>query len=218
MRRTQKYAAMTKDAAQHSRWTFYEAVKVVMIPRYEIRLAGSGGQGLILAGLILAEAIAIYEHKFVVQSQNYGPEARGTDSKSDVIISDEEIDYPKAINLDVLLAMNQKALDANFLDLKKNGILIVDSDLVKEVPTTRLISLPLTQIALEATNSPQPANMAALGALAVFTKQVSPQSLAKVLEIHIKKEWLELNLKALKAGAKSVKKQLLKTPLGNDRT
>ena len=92
-----------------------------MVPRYEIRLSGSGGQGLILAGTILAEAIALHEQKYVVQSQSYGPEARGTASKADVIISDEAIDYPKSINPDVLLAMNQKALDINFLDLKKGG-------------------------------------------------------------------------------------------------
>lgn len=187
-----------------------------MIPRYEIRLAGSGGQGLILAGLILAEAIALQEHKFVVQSQNYGPEARGTDSKSDIIISQEEIDYPKAIHLDVLLAMNQKALDVNFLDLKKRGLLIVDSGLVKEVPTTQLISLPLTQIALEVAQSPQPANMVALGALAVCTQQVSLHSLTKTLAAHLKKEWLDLNLKALKAGARSAKKRLSGNPLEND--
>jgi 2-oxoglutarate ferredoxin oxidoreductase subunit gamma len=179
-----------------------------MIPRYEIRLAGSGGQGLILAGLILAEAVALYEHKFVVQSQNYGPEARGSDSKSDIIISEEEIDYPKAVHLDVLLAMNQKALDVNFLDLKQDGLLIVDSGLVKDLPTTRLIALPLTQIALEATKSPQPANMTALGALAVCTKQVSLSSLSKTLTVHLKRDWLQLNQKALKAGARSAKKRV----------
>jgi 2-oxoglutarate ferredoxin oxidoreductase subunit gamma len=186
-----------------------------MVPRYEIRLAGSGGQGLILAGLILAEAIAFHEHKCVVQSQNYGPEARGTDSKSDIIISDEEIDYPKAIHLDVLLAMNQKALDVNFLDLKKGGILIVDSELVKEVPTTHLISLPLTRIAMEVTHSQQPANMAALGALAACTQQVSLQSLSKTLGAHLKKEWLDLNQKALKAGARFAKKRLSGNPSEN---
>jgi 2-oxoglutarate ferredoxin oxidoreductase subunit gamma len=186
-----------------------------MIPRYEIRLAGSGGQGLILAGLILAEAIAYFEHKYVVQSQNYGPEARGTDSKSDIIISDEEIDYPKAIHLDVLLAMNQKALDANFLDLKKNGLLIVDSGLVKDLPTTQLIAMPLTQIALETTKSPQPANMTALGALAVCTQKVSIPSLSKTLAVHLKKDWLEQNQKALKAGARFAKKRLAGNPSGN---
>ena len=65
--------------------------------RYEIRLSGSGGQGLILMGIILAEAIGIYDGKYVAQTQSYGPEARGGSSKSEVIVSDEEIDYPKAM-------------------------------------------------------------------------------------------------------------------------
>ncbi len=177
-----------------------------MVPRYEIRLSGSGGQGLILAGTILAEAIALHEQKYVVQSQSYGPEARGTASKADVIISDEAIDYPKSINADVLLAMNQKALDLNFLNLKKGGVLIIDSGLVKELPTTHLISLPLTQIAIEATQSPQPANMVALGVLAVCTQKVSLQALSRTLTTHLKKEWLAVNQKALKAGARSAKK------------
>jgi 2-oxoglutarate ferredoxin oxidoreductase subunit gamma len=177
-----------------------------IIPRYEIRLSGSGGQGLILAGTILAEAIALHEQKYVVQSQSYGPEARGTASKADVIISDEAIDYPKSINPDVLLAMNQKALDINFLDLKKGGILIVDSGLVKELPTTHLVSLPLTQIALEVTQSSQPANMVALGVLAVCTQKVSLQALSRTLTTHLKKELLAVNQKALKAGARSAKK------------
>ncbi len=187
-----------------------------MVPRFEIRLSGSGGQGLILAGMILAEAIALYEKKFVVQSQSYGPEARGTASKTDIIISEEAIDYPKSIHLDVLLAMNQKALDLNFLDLKKGGILIVDSGLVKELPTTHLVSLPLTRIAMDVTQSPQPANMVALGALAVYTKQVSLQALSKTLARHFKKELLDMNQKALKAGARSAKRGLSENPLGND--
>ena len=186
-----------------------------MVPRYEIRLSGSGGQGLILAGLILAEAVALHEQKFVVQSQSYGPEARGTASKADVIISDEPIDYPKSLNPDVLLAMNQKALDMNFLDLKKGGILIVDAELVKEWPTTHLVSLPLTRIAREVTQSPQPANMVALGVLAVCTRKVSLQALSKTLTAHLKKEWLEMNLKALKAGARSAKKWLSENPAGS---
>ncbi len=79
--------------------------------RYEIRLAGSGGQGLILAGVILAEAAGLYDGKFVCQTQSYGPAARGGASMAEVVISDSEIDYPKAVHPDVLLAMNQKSLD-----------------------------------------------------------------------------------------------------------
>ena len=78
-----------------------------MAERYEICLSGSGGQGLILAGIILAEAAGVHEGKHVAQSQSYGPEARGGASKAEVVISDEEIDYPMATRLDLLLAMNR---------------------------------------------------------------------------------------------------------------
>ena len=103
--------------------------------RYEIRLSGSGGQGLILMGIVLAEAIGIFEGKHVAQTQSYGPEARGGSSKSEVIVSDEEIDYPKAMKLDLLLAMNQKSCDEFYLDLKPGGLLIVDSTFVKQIPS-----------------------------------------------------------------------------------
>ena len=102
--------------------------------RSELRLSGSGGQGLILAGKILAEAAAIYDGKNATQSQSYGPEARGGSSRSEVIISDAEIDYPKAINIDLLLAFTQEACDKYCKDVKENGILLVDSGYVTKVP------------------------------------------------------------------------------------
>src|SRR5574340_1233937 len=118
-----------------------------MSTRYGIRLAGSGGQGLILAGIILAEAAGIYDGKYVCQTQSYGPAARGGASKAEVVISDAEIDYPKAIQPDVLLALNQASLDKYLADLKPGGVLLVDADLVREVPATGTVALPFTRIA-----------------------------------------------------------------------
>ena len=91
--------------------------------RYEVRLSGSGGQGLILAGIILAEAVAIYDGKNAVQTQSYGPEARGGASKSDVVLSNIKIRYPKATKLDLLLALSQEAADkySKNLNTKKIG-------------------------------------------------------------------------------------------------
>jgi 2-oxoglutarate ferredoxin oxidoreductase subunit gamma len=94
--------------------------------RKEFRLSGSGGQGLILAGKILAEAAAIYDGKNATQSQSYGPEARGGSSRSEIIVSDEEIDYPKAVNIDLLLAFTQEACDKYKKDVKDDGIVLVD--------------------------------------------------------------------------------------------
>ena len=141
--------------------------------RYEIRLSGSGGQGLIFAGIILAEAAGIHDGKYVCQTQSYGPEAgRGT-NKAEVVISDQEIDYPKAIKPDLLLAMNQKSCDAYFFDLKPAGMLIVDSTFVRQLPTTRAIAIPFTRIAREKLGKEIGANIIALGALAALSGAVS---------------------------------------------
>src|SRR4030042_598640 len=132
--------------------------------RDEIRLAGSGGQGLILAGIILAEAAGIYDGKFVCQTQSYGPEARGGASKAEVVISDAEIDYPQAIQPDVLPALNHKSLHTYLADLKPEGLLIVDADMVPEVPVERFVALPFTLLAREL-GKEVVANIVALGAL-----------------------------------------------------
>jgi len=91
--------------------------------RYDIRLSGSGGQGIILMGIILAEAIGIHDGRFVAQTQSYGPEARGGSSKAEVVVSDSEIDYPKALQLDLLVAMNQKSCDDYYMTSSLTGSL-----------------------------------------------------------------------------------------------
>jgi len=136
-----------------------------MQDRYEIRLSGSGGQGLVLAGIILAEAAGIYEGKNVVQTVSYGPAARGGTSRADVVVSDQEIDYPKAMGVDILLAMTQMASDESISDLKPSGVLVVDSQLVGQVTYPRLVKIPFTQIAREKCGREQMANIVALGAL-----------------------------------------------------
>ena len=105
--------------------------------RYEIRFSGSGGQGVILAAVIMAEAAGVYEGRYVCQTQSYGPEARGGSSKAEVVISDQPIDYPKALRPNLLLAMNQASCDAYFEDLQPDGLLVIDAALVTQVPTQR---------------------------------------------------------------------------------
>ena len=172
--------------------------------RYEIRLAGSGGQGLILAGIILAEAAGVYDGKFVCQTQSYGPAARGGASKAEVVISDAAIDYPKAIQPDVLLAMNQKSLDAFLSDLKPGGLLLVDADLVSEFPASRAVALPFTQIARELGRA-MAANIVALGALAQLTGVVSLRSLEAAVLARVPKGTEDLNRRALAAGVAAAK-------------
>jgi len=173
--------------------------------RYEIRLSGSGGQGLILAGIILAEAAGIYDGKYVCQSQSYGPEARGGASKSEVIISDEEIDYPKALKPDVLLAMNQNSCDLYCFDLKPNGILIVDSTFVKQLPTTKTIAIPFTSMARKELGKEMVANVVALGSLVFITGAVSLKSLEAALVNRAPRGTEELNRKAMELGVQLAK-------------
>ena len=167
--------------------------------RYEIRLAGSGGQGLILAGVILAEAAGIDDGKFVCQTQSYGPAARGGASKAEVVISDAEIDYPKAIRPDVLLALNQTSLDKYLGDLKPGGVLLVDADLVREVQVEGAVALPFTRLAREL-GKEMMANIVALGALATITQAVSAAGLQQAVLARVPPQTRELNQQALEAG------------------
>ena len=171
-----------------------------MTDRYEIVLAGTGGQGLILAGLMLAEAAAIHDNKNAVQSQDYGPEARGGTSKAEVIISSEQIDYPKVMSADLLLAMSQEAADRFYFKLKKNGILVVDSDLVMRLPTSKAHVLALTATALEKTGKRMTASVVALGAIVGLTGVVSRAGIEAAVAARAPSGTAELNLLALSAG------------------
>lgn len=168
--------------------------------RYEVRFSGSGGQGLITAAVIFAEAVGVYGGKQVCQTQSYGPEARGGKSKAEVVISDEPIDYPKAIELDLLLAMNQAACDAYFFDLQPNGLLVVDSSLVEQFPTSRIIAIPFTDIARDEIGKSMVANIIALGTIGVLSKQVSVEDLERSLQSRVPPATVDMNIKALHFG------------------
>lgn len=168
--------------------------------KIEIRLSGSGGQGLILAGVILAEAAAIYDKKNAVQTQSYGPEARGGASKSEVIISSGEILYPKTTRLDFLLALNQVSCDKYARDLKEDGLLLVDKDAVEHLPIGNVVSLPLVRTAREKVGKVMTTNILSLGALVGLTGVVSPDALKKAVLARVPKGTEELNIKALNYG------------------
>jgi len=177
-----------------------------MADRYEIRLSGSGGQGIILMGIILAEAIGIHEGKFVAQTQSYGPEARGGSSKAEIIVSDSEIDYPKATRPDLLLAMNQSSCDEFYGDLKPEGTLIVDSTYVTQVPVSMAFQIPFTRIAREKFGREVVANIVALGALTQLTPVVSPKAIEAAVLERVPKGTEKLNRDALKAGIVAARK------------
>ena len=173
------------------------------VDRFEIRLSGSGGQGIILASIILAEAAGIFEGYHVSQTQSYGPEARGGKCKAEVVVSSKQIDYPKAVQLDMMLAMNQASCDAYYYDFKPNGLLLVDSGLVEQVPTSRVVELPFTNIAREVAGKALFANIVALGVLAHLCPILSINSLESALAARVPKGTKKLNTKALQAGIKA---------------
>ncbi len=170
----------------------------------EILLSGTGGQGLLMAGLILADAV-VRDGKNTVQTQSYGPEARGGASKAEVIISDGEIDFPKVTNPDVLLAMSQEAFTKYANKLDSGGILIIDSTYVKDVPETqvKVFAMPYSQMAKECLGKEMVANIMALGALAALTGVVSKESLQSALMSRIPRGTEDLNQRALELGWKT---------------
>lgn len=167
--------------------------------RYELRLAGSGGQGLVLAGIMLAEA-GLMEGHHVVHSQNYGPEARGGNSVSEIIFADEEIDYPRALGLDLLVALNQRACSDNLPDMKPDGLIIVDSTPVKKVLWGKVLRVPLQREADHTFQDPRVVNVLALGVLTPFCPMVSEDSMVKALSDRMPSASLEHNLEAYRAG------------------
>lgn len=176
--------------------------------RKEIRLAGTGGQGLILAGVILAEAAGVYEGKKVIQTQSYGPEARGGASKTDVIISDQEILYPKAQRVDILVCLSQKSCDSYLNDLVKGGIVIYDNFYVKNCASEHCYGLPLSEKTREKFGREIFMNIVLLGALSEITKIVTLDSLKKALRRQVPPATLENNLQALELGSSIVKEQV----------
>lgn len=173
--------------------------------RIEFRLSGSGGQGLITAGIILSEA-ALYDGMNVVQSQSYGPEARGGATKAEVIISKSEIKYPKVNKCDVLLSLNQVACNKYIDSLKSGGTLIIDNSV--EAPDRNDINiykLPILETATEGLKKPMVGNIVALGAIYKITNVVNKDSLERAVLDRVPKGTEELNKMALEEGFLLVK-------------
>jgi len=170
--------------------------------RHEIILSGAGGQGLILAGAILAEAAGIFEGKEVVQTQSYGIQARGGASQSTIIISDERIWFPEVLTPDILLCLSQESYERYSTKLRDGGLLIIDQDLVETGnirSTIKCVTFPFTAEA-EKMNRRIVANVIALGALAVETGAVKPDSIAKAIPLRLPERNVGIALAALNVG------------------
>lgn len=169
--------------------------------RKEFLLSGSGGQGVITAAIILAEA-ALHDGKVATQTQAYGPEARGGSARAEAIISDEPIYYNKVNHPNILLAMSQEALEKYFGTLSEGQVLVTDSLFVREVPAYngKTYQLPITHTAKQELGKALFANIVALGALVGITKVVSKEAIVKAVLAKVPKGTEEKNQKALELG------------------
>jgi 2-oxoglutarate ferredoxin oxidoreductase subunit gamma len=158
---------------------------------------------MILAGVILAEAASVYGGLNAVQTQSYGPEARGGASRSEVIIARGEVDYPKVMAADLLLCMSQEACDRFYDQVKEEGIILVDASTVGRVPSHRAIAVPISDIAEEATGRRITASIVALGLACGLTDVVNREALERAVRARVPTGTEEINQKALEAGFKA---------------
>ena len=172
------------------------------MPRHEVRIAGFGGQGVVLSGIVLGTA-AMYDNRFSTQVQSYGPEARGGACKSEVVISDEEISFPMVTGPEFFIALSQEALDKYIGDLPEGKTLIVDEDLVKNIPERKGIlihRLPMTRIADRKLKNRMFTNIVMIGAVTEFTGLVSREAMREAVKNIVPRATIEKNLAALEAG------------------
>lgn len=170
--------------------------------RVEVRFAGFGGQGIIKSGIILAAAACIHSGKNAVQTQSYGPESRGGACKSEVVISEEEIDFPKVVEPDVLVVMSQHAYNEYAEDVKTGGIVIVDLDMVpgqRDLKDINVFNVPATKMA-EELGRKIIANIVMIGALVAITNLLDEDAVKESIKENIPKGTEELNLAAFEKG------------------
>ena len=170
----------------------------------EIRLAGSGGQGIILCSIILADA-ALMSGAYSAQSQSYGPEARGGACKAEVVVSNEPIDFPKVVKSDFMLALTQASLEKYLSGAKSGSILMVDKsltlpDVVNEMGLT-IYQLPILSAARDSLKRPMVANIVAVGAINACLKLVDTDTLEKAVLNNVPAGTEELNRFAMVLGS-----------------
>jgi len=175
-----------------------------------VRFSGSGGQGVVLAGLIFSEAVGVCDGREVAMVQSYGPEARGGASKVEVIVSDDPIDYPLCTRVDLLLALTQEAADTYSTDIKSDAWVVVDSELVAHPPTSDAVILPFTAVARDRLKKVMAANIVALGAIAELTGLVTHRALEKALLARVPGGTSSLNRRALNMGMRMARDYRLK--------
>ncbi|HVN65708.1 MAG TPA: 2-oxoacid:acceptor oxidoreductase family protein [Methanomicrobiales archaeon] len=168
--------------------------------RHEVRFSGFGGQGIVLAAVILGRAAALYDGKHAVQTQVYGPEARGGGSMSAVIIDDEPILYPEVSVPDIYVIMSQEGFERYGAKAPKDAVMLIDSDMVEGRPACRFVEVPATSEARNTLGKVIVANIVMLGAVVAATGVVSDAAIEKAVLDSVPKGTEKLNLAALKRG------------------
>ncbi|HJO94167.1 MAG TPA: 2-oxoacid:acceptor oxidoreductase family protein [Victivallales bacterium] len=170
--------------------------------KYKMIFSGSGGQGVITAAIILAEAAVLHEDLFAVQSQSYGPEARGGSTRSDVIISSSKINYPKVMNPSVLVCLTQESYRKFSHLIIPGGTVITDSRFVTPGKTSDAIlkELDMYDAVMEKIGNPIVLNMCMLGAVIHITQIIKPASLFKIIEARMPGKFVEMNKEAIEIG------------------
>ena len=176
----------------------------------DITIAGVGGQGSILAGVILGEAAVSHDGKYAVQTQAYSSELRGGFAATWVIVSDKPVDYPRVTRPDVLVAQAQDSINRFAQVLKPEGLLIMDSDMIQSPPpgVSRVYTVPATSIARNQLKVPVVANMVMLGALWRATEVIGRQALETAIKKSVPPGKDKLNLEAFAMGVEAVERQL----------
>ena len=167
--------------------------------RTEIRIAGFGGQGVALAGVILGKALTIYSDYEAVMTQSYGPEARGGASSANLIISDEPIDYPFVLKPDILVGLSQEAYALYRPDAREDAMLLIDNDLVIPNNGDTPYCIPATRLA-EELGRRVVTNVVMVGYFTAVTKLLSREAVEKAIEDTVRPKTLPLNLKAFNVG------------------
>lgn len=170
--------------------------------RTEILIGGVGGQGVILAGILLGTAATLFENKKAVQTQAYSSEQRGGMARAEVILSDEPVTDPQVRKPDILIALAQDAVNRHLKKIKPSGLLVMDSDLVKEVSPGdfQTLEIPATSLAEDELGSIVVANLILLGGLIKKTGLLSVGAMEKAIESNVPPKAKELNLKAFRRG------------------
>ena len=168
----------------------------------EIRLAGFGGQGVILSAIILGKAASIHQGAFATMTQSFGPEARGGACSAQLIVSDSPVLYPYVSEPDILVVMSQEAYTRFVPELKDGGILIVEQDLVRvtDLPReTKVYSVPATRLA-EELGKRMVLNSVMVGFFVAVTHLLDLDAVRKAVADSVPASFRDLNLKAFEIG------------------